>query len=117
MAFREECTRFLDSIVSLRSTAINNAVNNALQNEHIPYERGLIARRDALITERRTKLAEIIRTMQADLEKEIAGYNEETSKAIEEDKNRVIADATEKAKAEYDRFILGVGKLVDETKL
>lgn len=117
MVFKDECTRFLDNIVSLRSTAINNAVNDALAKEHTPYERELIARRDALITERRVKLAEIIRTMQADLEKEIAGYNEETSKAIEEDKNRIIAEATKKASAQYDNFILGVGKLVDETKL
>lgn len=117
MVFRDECTRFLDNITALRSTAINTAVNNAIQTEHIPYERDIIAKRDALIAEKRTKLAELIRSLQADLDREIAGYNEETSNTIAEHKNKVVTEATEKAKVHYDNFILGVGKLVDETKL
>lgn len=115
--FKQTCTNFLNNITALRSSAVNKAVTEAIQNEHEPYEKDLIATRDALIVEERTKTAELIRTLQADLERKIQGYTEDTSKAIENNKNRVIATATVKAKAAYDAFILDVSKLVDNSKI
>lgn len=115
--FKTECTRFLDNVTALRSSAVNKAVTEAIQNEHTPYERDMVTARDAVITEKRQKVAEQIKALQANLEREVNSITVETSKAIADHKDRVVAQATEKAQAEYDNFILGVSKLVDATNL
>jgi hypothetical protein len=115
--FKTECNRFLDNITALRSTAVNKAVTDALENEHKPYESEVIAVRDALIVEERTKTAELIKALQADLERKVNDYTEDANKSIAMHRERVVESATEKAKAEYDNFILSVSKLVDNSKI
>lgn len=115
--FKTECTRFLDNVTALRSSAVNKAVAEAIQNEHNPHERDLIAARDAVIVAKRTKVAEQIKVLQANLDKEVNSITVETSKAIADHKERVVSRATAKAQANYDSFILGVSKLVDATNL
>lgn len=115
--FKTECTRFLDSITALRTSAVNKAVTEALTNEHNPYERDMVAARDAVIVEKRKRVAEQIRVLQANLEREVETITVETSNAITDHKERVVANATKKAQAQYDNFILDVSKLVDATNL
>lgn len=115
--FKQTCTNFLNNITALRSTAIDKAVNEAVSRDHIPYEKELIEVRDVVILEKRTKTAEMIKALQADLEREVNDINSQTSKAIHDHKERIVAAATAKAKAEYDTFILDVSKLVDKTNI
>lgn len=115
--FKTECTRFLDNVTALRSSAVNKAVAEAIQNEHNPHERDLITARDAVIVEKRKKVAEQIRILQENLEREVNTITVETGKAIADHKERIVSKATAKAQADYDTFILGVSKLVDATNL
>lgn len=115
--FKTECNRFLDNITSLRSSAVNKAVTDALEKEQKPYEQEVIAVRDALIVEERAKTAELIKTLQADLERKVKEYTDDANKSIVTHKERVVETATVKAKAEYDNFILEVSKLVDKTNI
>lgn len=115
--FKNECNKFLDTITAMRSTAVNQAIEEAIKNEHTPYAEQMIAARNAVIEEEKQKTAELIKTLQADLERKINSYTEETDKAIADNKKRVSEVAEAKAKVAYDNFILGVGKLVDETKI
>lgn len=117
MEFRNECNRFLDTISSMRSSAINKAVDEAIANEHEPYVVEMSNACDALIAEETQKTADIIRNLQADLERKVEHYKTQKDNAIADHKVRVVATASEKAKVEYDTFILGVSKLIDETKI
>ncbi len=117
MLFKSECNKFLDTITAMRSTAITTAIEEAIKNEHVPYAEQMVVARNAVIEEEKQKTAELIKTLQADLERKINSYTEETDKAIADNKKRVSDVAEAKAKAAYDGFILGVGKLVDETKI
>lgn len=115
--FKQKCDEFLGTITNLRTVAINQAVNEAIRLEHTPYEVELLATRDAVIAEEKNKVAEQIRALQADLERKINAYTNETSVAIEANRKRVADAAEVKAKASYDTFILGVSKLVDDAKI
>lgn len=115
--FKQTCTNFLNNITALRSAAIDKAVNDAVNRDHVPYEKELIEVRDVVVLEKRNKTAEKIKALQADLEREVNQIYLETSNAINEHKNRVVAAATANAKAEYDTFILDVSKLVDKTNI
>ena len=115
--FKQTCTNFLNSITALRSTAISKAVTEAINREHLPYEREVTEVSEALILEERNKTAELIKALQADLERKVNEINLETSKAVNEHRERVVTAATAKAKAEYDTFILDVSKLVDKTNI
>lgn len=115
--FKTECNNFLNTIASLRTTAINKAVTEAVEREHNPYERDVIKMRDELIVEERNKTAELIKTLQADLERKVKDYTEDANKSIANNKERVIATATIKAKAAYDNFILEVSKAVDNSNI
>lgn len=115
--FKQTCTNFLDNITALRSTAINKAVTEAINREHLPFERKLTDYSEALILEKRNNTAEKIKALQADLEREVNEIKLETSNKVNEHRERVVTAATAKAKAEYDTFILDVSKLVDNTNI
>lgn len=115
--FKENCTNFLNSIMASRSTAITKAVNEAISREHTPYENEVISVRDAFILEEQNKTAELIKALQADLERKVNEIKNETSKAINEHRERIVSAATAKAKADYDSFILDFSKLVDNTNI
>ena len=101
----------------MRSTAINDAVNKALENEQVPYAQEVTKVTEALILEERNKTAELIRTLQLDLERKVNTIKEDANKAIEDHRVKVVEAATETAKADYDNFILGVSKLIDKTNI
>lgn len=115
--FRQKCDEFLGTITNLRSTAINQAINEAIRLEHTPFEVELLATRDAVIAEEKNKTAEKIRALQAELESKINAYTIETSAKLENHRKLIADAAEEKAKASYDTFILGVSKLVDDAKI
>lgn len=113
--FIKECNSFLDTITGIRNTAIAQAVNTALAQEHAPYATKLLASRDSVIAEERQKTEEMIKSLQLSLATTIAKITTETELAVSKHKDSVTARATERAKKSYDNFILGVSQLVDET--
>ena len=117
MLFKSECDKFLENIAAMRSSAIANAVNEALQKQHAPYESRVRAACNAVIEEEKTSTAELIKVLQADLERKIQDHIEQMNQSIAKNKSEVIKTAEIKAKTAYDTFILGVGKLVDETNI
>ena len=115
--FKTKCNDFLDAISQMREAAIEKNVQEALQNEHQPYVEELIKTKQLLIKEETEKVEEEIKKLREGLNVKVASYEEKTSNAIEEDKIKVSQRARENACANYDKFILGVSKLVDETKI
>jgi len=115
--FKNTCENFMDSIVAMRAKAISDATAKALIEIHQPYAEQLIAKKNDIIASERQKVEDQISLLRAELERKVAYYNADTDSAIEKNKVSVIASAEANAKAKYDTFILGVGKLVDETNL
>lgn len=115
--FKQTCTNFLNNITALRSTAINDAVNKALKNEHEPYVKEMNDTAEALILEERNKTAELIRTLQTDLERKVNTITAETRDAINKNREKVVSIASKTASANYDNFILDVSKLVDNANI
>lgn len=115
--FKTKCNDFLDAISQMREVAIEKNVQEALQKEHQPYVDELIKTKQLLIKEETDKVEEQIKKLREDLVVKINSYEEKTSVAIENDKVKVCQRAREIACANYDKFILGVSKLVDETEI
>lgn len=115
--FKTKCITFLDSISEMRNIAIEKKVQEALQTEHQPYVDELQKTKETIIAEESKKAEEAINAIRNELAKKIEGYEEKARVAIQEDKERVEEKARLLACNQYDNFILGVSKLVDETKL
>lgn len=115
--FKEKCTNFLDDISKMRESALEKSVQEALQKDHQPYVEELIKTKNALIAEENEKLEAKIKQLREEYDAKVVSYEETTEKAIEEDKLRVEAAAIKTAAEKYDKFILGVSLLIDETKI
>lgn len=115
--FKNKCNAFLDDITAIRATAINEAVTKALATEHTPYVDELNSVRDKLIVEETEKTNKQIRALQEELEKKKNNCIAETEIAIRTHREKVMCDAEQKAKANYDTFILEVSRLVDSSNL
>ena len=117
MAFKTECTRFLDAITALRKATIENEVQKELETKHVSYRAEMekitqeVIERENQLTEK--KIQELLE--QRDLR--IKNYREETAKAIELNRTNLIDSITEKVSKDYDAFILGVSALVDSTNI
>lgn len=115
--FKTKCNDFLEAISQMRESAIEKDVQEALKNEHEPYVDELIKTKQLLILEETEKVEDKIRQLREGLAETIASYEEKTRKAIEDDKANVMQRAKARASESYDSFILGVSKLVDDTKI
>ena len=115
--FRTKCNDFLDAISQMREEAIEKNVQEALRECHLPYVEELIKTKELLIVEETEKVEKQIEELRNNLKAKIASYEEKTCKAIEEDKEKVARVARENACANYDKFILDVSRLVDETQI
>ncbi len=115
--FKNTCDSFLGNILAMREKAIADAAQKAIVEEHQPYAEQLIATKNELIAKEREKAEEQIALIRAELQRKIDYLNAETESAIAKNKVSVVAVAEANAKAAYDSFILGVGKLVDETNI
>lgn len=115
--FKTKCNDFLDSISKMREEAIEKNVQNALQKEHKPYVDELIKTKDLLIVEETEKVEKEIEELRKALKAKIVFFEERTNKAIAEDKEKVSKQAREAACKHYDKFILDVSRLVDETQI
>lgn len=115
--FKQKCNDFLDAITSLRTTAINEAVNKALATTHAKYVEELTSAKNSYIAEEREKTQAKILALQAELDRKVVSCTKETEMAITTHKEKIVEDAKVKASAEYDNFILGVSKLVDSTHI
>lgn len=115
--FKTKCNNFLDSISKMREEAIEKKVQETLQKEHQPYVEELIKTKQILIEEETQKVEEEIEKLRKSLSAKVASYEERTNRAIEEDKEKVTKKARDLACESYDKFILGVSRLVDETQI
>lgn len=117
MAFKTECTRFLDTITNLRQQTIDKEVQKALETKHLPYRNQLQTATEQAVAEVVAEAERQILEIQERRDKQITAFRNETILAIESDKQRIIADAKAKVSKDYDAFILGVSGLVDNTNI
>lgn len=115
--FKTKCNDFLDSISKMREEAIEKKVQDALQKEHQPYVEELVKTKQLLISEETEKVEEEVKKLRENLKAKVESYEEKTNKAIAADKEKVTKKARELACENYDKFILGVSRLVDETQI
>lgn len=117
MVFKNECSRFLDSLTNLRKATIDREVQKAIELKHAPYKFEMECVRDKVIAQAKEEADKEILAIQAKRDQKIQKYRTETELAIEAHKTSVVNTATEQVKASYDNFILGVSKLVDNTNI
>lgn len=117
MVFKNECTKFLDILTNLRKATIDREVQNAIELKHVPYKLDMESQRDKVIAQARDEADKEILAIQAKREQKIQKYRAETELAIAAHKENVIIAATEEVRKNYDNFILGVSKLVDNTNI
>ena len=117
MAFRNECTRFLDTITTLRHATVEREVQKELELRHTPYKKEMQDARDEIIAREFAETEKQILLLQQKRDLKVAAYREETEKAIEARKVEIVAEVTEKVSKSYDSFILNVSSLVDNTNI
>ena len=115
--FKKKCDDFLGNILAMREKALADATQKAIVEEHQPYAEQLISTKNELTAKEREKAEEQIALIRAELQRKIDYINAETESAIAKNKVSVVAAAEANVKAAYDPFIIGVGKLVDETNI
>lgn len=116
MAFKTECTRFLDAVIALKQATIDREVQKQLdkhENYRVEMEKITqeVIERENQLTEQ--KIQELLE--QRDLR--IKSYREETAKAIELNRTNLIASVTERIGETYDDFIKNVSLLVDNSNI
>ena len=117
MVFKTECSKFLDTVTNLRKATIEREVQKMIEIKHEPYKREMERVRDEVIKEAVESCEREILAIQAKRDAKIQNYRTETNKAIEAHKENLINVTTESVKANYDKFILSVSKLVDDTNI
>ena len=115
--FKTTCDEFLSTITSMRTKAITEAVERAIIDEHAPYAEQMTIACNAAIAEEEKKTEDFIANLRKELARKVEVFKADAQSAIADNKKRVTEFATTKAKEAYDHFILGVGKLVDETNI
>ena len=113
MTFKSECTAFLDKMVEMRNALAEQAVNEAIAKEHIPYVAELTAKKDELIAEAKAEYERNVAALAAALQSKINQFNTETETAISAHKTKVTVAAENALRAKFDSFILGTSELVD----
>lgn len=117
MVFKNECTRFLDAVTGLRKSTIEKEVQKELELKHAPYITEMERVRDEVIAQENTEAERQIRAIQERRDSKIQTYRIETAKAVETHRTNLIAETTARVSKDYDNFILGVSKLVDDTNI
>lgn len=117
MVFKNECSRFLDTITNLRNATIDRGVQKAIELKHAPYKLEMEEARDKMIAQAKNEAEQEILAIQEKRDQKIATYRSETELAIKTHRENVINAASEQVKNNYDNFILGVSKLVDNTNI
>jgi hypothetical protein len=117
MSFKTTCGDFLAEVKQMRDSAIAQAVQSALQTEHEPYKAQLVKARDEFVVAEKQACEKLVEQIKAECEKKCQAKISATETAIAENRTSVTATAEASAKTEYNNFILGVAKLIDETKI
>lgn len=117
MVFKNECSRFLDTITNLRNATIDRGVQKAIELKHAPYKLEMEEARDKMIAQAKNEAEQEILAIQEKRDQKIATYRSETELAIKTHLDNVINTASAEVKEHYDNFILGVSKLVDNTNI
>ena len=112
--FKGECTAFLNTLLEMRTALVEQAVNEAIAKEHIPYVAEITAKKDELIAEAKAEYERNVAALAAALQSKINQFNTETETAISVHKTKVTTVAAENALcSKFDSFILRTSELVD----
>lgn len=117
MNFKTKCDAFLQDVTQMRTSAISQAVDLAIQTQHEPYKAQLIKARDEFVVAENQAFEKMVASLKEEHDKRVNAKMVATDTAISEHRASVTARAETSAKAEYDNFILGVSALVDKTKI
>lgn len=117
MNFKTKCDEFLRDITVMRTNAISEAVQREIQEKHEPYKAQMLKTKDETINSETQEFNRILEELKREHEAKMQAYASEFEKAINDHRASVVAVAEETAKAEYDRFILKMSEIVDNTKL
>lgn len=117
MVFKNECSKFLDTVTTLRKATIERETQKAIELKHDPYKNEMERVRDEVIAQENAEAERQIRAIQERRDSKIQTYRIETAKAVETHRTNLIAETTARVSKDYDNFILGVSKLVDDTNI
>lgn len=115
MNFKNECNVFLDKMVEMRNALAEQAVNEAIAKDHVPYVAEITAQKDQLIADAKAEYERNVAALAAALQAKINQYTTETETAISAHKTKVTVAAENALRAKFDQFILGTSELVDNS--
>lgn len=117
MGLKVKVDEFLQTVTVMRKTAIDEAVQQALQTEHEPYRVQIINARDKALATEEQQFQKLIEQLTKEHSDKVATIKSDFDNAVEAHKASVARTAEESAKAEYDKFILQVSAIADDIKI
>jgi hypothetical protein len=117
MGLKVKVDEFLQSVTIMRKTAIDEAVQQALQTKHEPYKAQMVATRDKALVAEEQEFRRVIEQITAEHNNKVSTIKADFDGAIASHKASVAQLAEESAKGEYDKFILQVSAIADDIKI
>lgn len=117
MGLKVKVDEFLQSVTILRKTAIDEAVQQALQTKHEPYKAQMIATRDKALVAEEQEFQQVIEQITREHNVRVQTIKGDFDSAIANHKASVAQTAEDSAKVEYDKFILQVSAIADDIKI
>lgn len=117
MGLKVKVDEFLQAVTVMRKTAIDEAVQQALQTNHEPYKAQLITARDKALATEEQEFQKTIEQLTNEHNARMNTIKGDFDNAIDAHKASVAHTAEESAKVEYDKFILQVSAIADDIKI
>jgi DNA relaxase NicK len=117
MQFKNKCDEFLQSVTAMRENAIAETVRRELELKHEPYKAQMAKQRDDAVNAHNQEFNQIIEQLKKEHEAKVQSCIAYYNTAVAEHHTNVTNAAKNKAKEEYDKFILQMSALVDNTKI
>jgi hypothetical protein len=117
MGLKVKVDEFLNSVTIMRKTAIEEAVQQALQTKHEPYRVQMIAARDNVLTAEEQEFRKVIERLTAEHNARVSTIKADFDADIAKHRTAVAQEAEDGAKGEYDKFILQVSAIADDIKI
>ena len=114
MNLKNKADEFLQSVKVMRDNAIREAVQTAIQNQHEPYKVQQMAIRDKELANKEQEFNSLVNQLKKEYETECAVCRANYEKDVQAHRTEVANSAEATAKAQYDKFILGVSAVADE---
>ena len=117
MGLKVKVDEFLQTVTVMRKTALDEAVQQALQTKHEPYKAQLITARDKALATEEQEFQKIIEQLTYEHNARMTTIRGDFDNAIDVHRANVAHTAEESAKVEYDKFILQVSAIADDIKI